>query len=68
MAAREYGSGVRTRVFQKDLGAIDAFAADVGVPVPFLALATQFYAAAASAGHADDDTASVYEVLLAMSA
>lgn len=57
-----YGPGVRTTVFQKDLAAIGDFAVDHGAAAPLLAVAAQLYVAAAASGHADDDTASVYEV------
>jgi 3-hydroxyisobutyrate dehydrogenase-like beta-hydroxyacid dehydrogenase len=57
-----YGSGVRTSVFQKDLAAIDDFAVAHRASVPLMAVAKQLYVAAAAAGHADDDTAAVYEV------
>jgi 3-hydroxyisobutyrate dehydrogenase-like beta-hydroxyacid dehydrogenase len=62
----DYRGGVRTRVFQKDLALIGEFAAAAECPVPLFALSTQFYAAAAAAGFANQDTASVCEVLAAM--
>lgn len=66
MIARDYGTGAKTRVFQKDLATIAEFAAALDCPTPLFALSTQFYAAAAAAGFADQDTASVFEVLQAM--
>ena len=59
----DYASGVRTTVFQKDLRLIGDFAAAHDVATPLLDASAQLYEAAAASGHADEDTAAVYEVL-----
>lgn len=63
MVRGEYAPGVRTSVFQKDLALIGELVGECGVSAPLFGLSTRLYAAAIAAGHADDDTASVYEVL-----
>jgi L-threonate 2-dehydrogenase len=66
MIAGDYGTGVRTRVFQKDLAIIANFAAELGVATPLLDACAQLYERSAAAGYGDDDTAAVYEVLRRM--
>jgi 3-hydroxyisobutyrate dehydrogenase-like beta-hydroxyacid dehydrogenase len=68
MIERAYGPGVRTRVFQKDLAAIAEFAGAHDAAVPLLALVSQLYVASAASGHADDDTAAVFELYRGMRA
>lgn len=64
MVAGEYGeASMRVATFQKDLDIIAGFAAGLGCPVPTFAAAAQVHAAALAAGHANEDTASVFAVL-----
>lgn len=63
MVAGDYAPGVRTSVFQKDLALIGDFAAEHEATAPLLSLCTWLYAAAAEAGYAEQDTASVFELL-----
>jgi putative dehydrogenase len=63
MVRGEYAPGVRTSIFQKDLGLIGELVEEHGVSAPLFGLSTRLYEAAAAAGHAEDDTSSVYEVL-----
>lgn len=63
MLQADYGSGVRTSVFLKDVDLISAFAAGHGVPTPLFSVCADLYRAALAEGHAEDDTASIYEVV-----
>jgi putative dehydrogenase len=64
MAARDYAQpGIRAQVYDKDIGIIAAFAAELGSPTPLFSLAAAFYQAALAQGHGDDDTSSVHAVL-----
>ncbi len=56
MAARDYVQpGIRARVYDKDIGIIAAFAAELHSPTPLFSLAAAFYQAALAQGH-DNDT------------
>ncbi len=64
MAARDYAQpGIRAQVYDKDIGIIAAFAAELRSPTPLFSLAAAFYQAALAQGHGDDDTSSVHAVL-----
>lgn len=63
MVRADYGSGVRTSVFEKDLALIGDFATGHDAFTPLLELCAELYAASAAAGHAEQDTAAVYEVM-----
>jgi putative dehydrogenase len=64
MAAQDYAQpGIRAQVYDKDIGIIAGFAAELGSPTPLFSLATAFYQAALAQGHGHDDTASVHAVL-----
>jgi 3-hydroxyisobutyrate dehydrogenase-like beta-hydroxyacid dehydrogenase len=64
MASGDYaGPGIRTKVFEKDLGIIAAFAAALHSPTPLFTLASVFYQAALAEGRGDDDTSCVHAVL-----
>jgi L-threonate 2-dehydrogenase len=63
MISRDYGEGIRSRVYLKDIAIIGAFAAALDVPVPMFSAAVPFYAALVAQGHGDEDTAAVAEVL-----
>jgi putative dehydrogenase len=64
MAARDYTQpGIRAQVYDKDIGIIAAFAAELRSPTPLFSLAAAFYQAALAQGHGDDDTSSVHAVL-----
>jgi 3-hydroxyisobutyrate dehydrogenase-like beta-hydroxyacid dehydrogenase len=64
MAARDYARpGIRAQVYDKDIGIIAAFAAELRSPTPLFSLAAAFYQAALAQGHGDDDTSSVHAVL-----
>jgi putative dehydrogenase len=66
MAGRDYADpSVRLEVFRKDVAIISEFAADVGAPVPLLAVSSEIYQAAQAAGWTGQDTAAVAEVLRA---
>ena len=54
---------VTNRVFQKDLGLIGEALASAGCPAPLFSASLPVYAAAMASGHAEHDTAAVYEVL-----
>jgi putative dehydrogenase len=54
---------VTNRVFQKDLGLIDDALAAAGCSAPLFAATLPVYTAAIASGHAEHDTAAVYEVL-----
>lgn len=67
MAARDYAQpGIRAQVYDKDIGIIAAFAAELRSPTPLFSLATAFYQAALAQGHGGDDTSSVHAVLRQM--
>jgi L-threonate 2-dehydrogenase len=64
MVARDYAQpGIRAQVYDKDIGIIAAFAAELRSPTPLFSLAAAFYQAALAQGHGDDDTSSVHAVL-----
>lgn len=65
MISRDYEPTVRLDVFLKDIELIRGFAAAVGAPTPLLAASAPIYHAARAQGRADQDTASVAEVLRA---
>jgi L-threonate 2-dehydrogenase len=58
---------VTNKVFQKDLGLISEALAAAGCPAPLFSATLPFYTAAVASGHAEHDTAAVYEVLERMS-
>ena len=51
------------QVYDKDIGIIAAFAAEVRSPTPLFSPAAAFYQAALAQGHGGDDTPSVHVVL-----
>ena len=59
----DYTSGVRTSVFQKDLRLIGDFAADHDVATPLLDVDCRPLRGRGQKGHADEDTAAVFEIL-----
>lgn len=64
MVARKWDEAtVTNRVFQKDLGLIGEALATAGCPSPLFSASLPVYAAAMASGHAEHDTAAVYEVL-----
>lgn len=65
MIEREYAPpAMRLELFGKDLDLIESLARESGAATPLLAASAELYVAAARAGHGDEDTASVLEVLL----
>lgn len=66
MASGDYGVGIRTVTFQKDVEIIAAFAREHGAAVPLFAAAAQLYSAAVGQGRGDQDTACVFDVLAGM--
>jgi 3-hydroxyisobutyrate dehydrogenase-like beta-hydroxyacid dehydrogenase len=54
---------MKCSVWQKDMDVIGAFARKMKVPTPLFSATLPIYAAALKRGHADDDTASVCDVL-----
>jgi 3-hydroxyisobutyrate dehydrogenase-like beta-hydroxyacid dehydrogenase len=63
MVARDYDPTIWLEVFLKDLALITEFATSVGAPTPLLDTSTQLYLSAKAGRRADEDTASVAEVL-----
>jgi L-threonate 2-dehydrogenase len=64
MAEQDYAQpGMQTRVFDKDIAIITAFAGQLGSPTPLFTLASAFYQAALAQGHGEHDTSSVHAVL-----
>src|ERR1700761_2127718 len=56
MAARDYAQpGIRAQVYDKDIGIIAEFAAELCSPTPLFSLAAAFYQAALAQGYGDDD-------------
>jgi 3-hydroxyisobutyrate dehydrogenase-like beta-hydroxyacid dehydrogenase len=69
MAAGDYAApGMRTRVFQKDIDIIDAFASALRSPTPLFSLASVFYRAALAEGRGEDDASCVHAVLKQLAA
>jgi L-threonate 2-dehydrogenase len=69
MIERQYTPpAMRLELFGKDLHLIESLARESGAATPLLAASAELYAAAARAGHGDEDTASVLEALLAAAA
>ena len=58
---------VTNKVFQKDLRLISEALVTAGCPAPLFSATLPFYTAALASGHAEHDTAAVYEVLERMS-
>jgi putative dehydrogenase len=56
---------MRLELFEKDLELIESLARDCGASTPLFTASAELYSAAARAGHGAEDTASVFEVLLA---
>jgi L-threonate 2-dehydrogenase len=66
MTERRYTPpAMRLELFGKDLELIESLARESGAATPLLAASAELYTAAVRAGHGDEDTASVHEVLLA---
>jgi 3-hydroxyisobutyrate dehydrogenase-like beta-hydroxyacid dehydrogenase len=64
MAEGDYSQvSMKVRTFQKDIEIISEFAHQVSCPLPLFAIAAQMHVAAFAAGHGDDDTASVHDVI-----
>jgi L-threonate 2-dehydrogenase len=57
----------RVSIFEKDMTAIRALAADVSAPTPLLDTVAPLYSEASRQGRADHDAASVFEVISTMS-
>jgi 3-hydroxyisobutyrate dehydrogenase-like beta-hydroxyacid dehydrogenase len=69
MAAGDYAApGMRTRVFQKDIDIIDAFASALRSPTPLFSVASVFYRAALAEGRGEDDASCVHAVLKQLAA
>jgi L-threonate 2-dehydrogenase len=64
MAEQDYAQpGIQTKVFDKDLAIIAAFAGQLRSPTPLFTLASAFYQAALAQGRGGDDTSCVHAVL-----
>lgn len=63
MISGDYGEGIKSRVYLKDVAIIAAFAAALDVPVPVFSASAPFYSAAVAQGFGDVDTAAIAEVL-----
>jgi 3-hydroxyisobutyrate dehydrogenase-like beta-hydroxyacid dehydrogenase len=67
MADRSWGNAtMKVGVWQKDMQLINAALALTGTPAPLFAATQPIYNAAVSAGHAEHDTAAVFDVLARM--
>ncbi len=67
MADRSWENAtMKVGVWQKDMKLINAALAATGTPAPLFAASQPIYNAAVSAGHAENDTAAVFDVLTRM--
>ncbi len=66
MVRGEYPAQMKLDLFRKDLHLIQAAACEAGAPVPLTDVAERLYAAAAAAGHGDEDLAVVLTALAAL--
>lgn len=64
MASKTFSpASMSNRVFQKDLKLISDALRESGTPSPLFMATIPYYTAAVAGGHAEDDTASIYDVL-----
>lgn len=63
MITGEWNSGIKSKVYLKDVAVIGAFATALNVPTPMFSAASPYYHAVVAQGHGDDDTAAIAAVM-----